>query len=156
MAITGREARRGAAASHRPELHAGAEEFLRIDGVAVDAGLVVQMRAGRAAGGADLADHLAGPHALADGDVDRREMAVAGDETVTVVDLDHLAIAALPTRDRDLAVSSDAHRVADRRLQIEAGMHGGRLDERVHAHAEARGRIEVAGERLAHRHAAER
>ena len=43
------------------EPQAGAQEFLRIDRVAVDARLVVQMRAGRAAGRADPADDLADP-----------------------------------------------------------------------------------------------
>ena len=48
------------------EPHAGAQEFARIDGVAVHARLVVQMRSGRAAGRSDLADDVAGAHPLAD------------------------------------------------------------------------------------------
>src|SRR5712671_5712139 len=43
----------------RAQPHPGAQEFLRIDRVAVDPGFIVQMRTGRAAGRADRADHLA-------------------------------------------------------------------------------------------------
>src|SRR6266478_2734464 len=35
------------------------QKFLRVDRLALDAGLVMQVRTGRAAGGADLAQHLA-------------------------------------------------------------------------------------------------
>ena len=59
------------------EPQAGAQEFLRVDGFAVDARLVVQMRSGRAAGRAEPADLLADPD-LADFDLDLRQMAVAG------------------------------------------------------------------------------
>ena len=82
-----------------PSRDARAQEFLRIDRLAVDARLVMQMRAGRAAGRADLADGLADPHRLADLDVDLRQVAVAGGEAVAVVDLDHLAVAAFPAGD---------------------------------------------------------
>ena len=51
---------------------ARAQEFLRIDRLAVDARLVVQMRAGGAAGRADLAERLPDAHLLADFDVDVR------------------------------------------------------------------------------------
>ena len=51
---------------------AGAQEFLRVDRFAFDACFVVQMRAGGAAGRADLADGLPDAHLLADLDVDLR------------------------------------------------------------------------------------
>src|SRR5215218_10733396 len=73
-----------------------AEESLRIDGVAIDARLVVQVRAGRAPGGADLADHLADTDGLSLRDIDRRQMAVARRKPIAVIDLDHLAVAAAP------------------------------------------------------------
>src|SRR5580700_6461657 len=75
---------------------AGFEEFLRIDRFAIDAGLVMQMRAGRAPGRADPADHLAAANALADANVDLGEMAVAGGKAIAVIDLDHLAVTAAP------------------------------------------------------------
>src|SRR5262249_5670054 len=61
-----------------PQPHAGAQEALRIDRLAIDAGFVMQMRPGGAAGRSELADHLAEAHGLADLDIDRRQMAVAG------------------------------------------------------------------------------
>src|SRR5204863_5083698 len=78
--------------------YARAQKLLRIDGIAINAGFVVQMRARRATGRADRADHLADLDDLADLDVDLGEMAVAGRQSVAVVDLDHAAIAALPAR----------------------------------------------------------
>src|SRR5262249_16821067 len=78
------------------EPDACAQEFLRIDSIAIDAGFVMQMRTCRAPGGAACADHLADPDDIADLDVDLGEMAVARGESVAVIDLDHAAIAALP------------------------------------------------------------
>ena len=134
----------------------GAQEFLRIDGVAVHARLVVQMRPGRAPGRADLADDLAGAHPLPDLDVIVGQMPVAGREPVAVVDLDHLAVAALPAGDRDVAVGGRAHRIAGLAAEIQAGVHRGRADERIDAHAEAGGYFHLAHDRLAHRHRRER
>src|ERR1700726_4447221 len=69
---------------------AGFQKFLRIDRFAVDAGLVMQMRAGRAPGRAQASDHLADANALPNLDVDFRQMAVTGGKAVAVIDLDHL------------------------------------------------------------------
>src|SRR5512135_1926737 len=80
------------AGSNAAEPQARAQELLRIDRFAVDAGLIVQMRAGRTACRANLADDLADADLLADFDVDLRQMAIAGGEAVAVVDLDHIAI----------------------------------------------------------------
>src|SRR5262245_456708 len=77
----------------RAELGARAQETLRINRLAVDARLVVQMRSGGAAGGADFADDLAGLDRVTDLGVDAREVAIARRHAVAVVDLDHLAIA---------------------------------------------------------------
>ena len=81
----------------RAEPDAGAQELLRVDGFAVDPGFIVQMRAGGAAGGADGADHLADLDDVADPDMDFREMAVAGRQSVAMVDLHHAAVAADPS-----------------------------------------------------------
>src|SRR5882757_8345071 len=75
------------AVSARAQPHTGTQEFLRIDRFAVDAGFVMQMRAGRSAGRADGADHLSDLDGIADLDVDFRHVAVAGRQPVAVVDL---------------------------------------------------------------------
>src|SRR5262249_49504184 len=118
--------------------YTGAEEFLGVDSLAIDTGLVVQVRAGRAAGRADLADDLADLHVLTDLDQDRREVAVARREAVAVIDLDHATVATRPSGRRHRAVRGDAHRIAGRRAEIEAGVHGGPAEERIGAHAKAR------------------
>src|SRR5437879_4551811 len=96
----------------------------------------MQMRTGRAAGGADLADGLADRDALADLDVDLRHMTVAGRKSVAMVDFDHVAVAAIPAGSGDGAVGGDAHRIAFVTAQIDAGMDRRSPHERVHAHAE--------------------
>src|SRR4051794_9569104 len=78
--------------------HARAQEFLRVDRFAVDPGFVVQMRAGRSAGRADRADHLADFDLIADFDADLGQMAMAGRQAFAVVDFHHAAITAGPTR----------------------------------------------------------
>ena len=116
--------------------HAGAQEFLRIDRVAVDPGFVVQMRTGRPAGRADGADHLSDLDLVADLDVDFRQMAVAGRQAVAVVDFHHAAIAAAPSRRHHFAVRGGAHRIARRGAEIEAGVHGRAAEERIAADPE--------------------
>src|SRR5882757_9866062 len=76
----------------RAEPDTGAQKLLRIDRVAVDSRFIMQMRTGGAAGGADRADHLADLDEVADLDVDLGQMAVAGRQSVAVIDLDHAAI----------------------------------------------------------------
>src|SRR5690242_9729562 len=113
------------------------------------------MRPGGAAGRADLADHLADAHDLADLDVDLGQMPVAGGETVAVVDLHHFAVAALPSGHRDLAVGGGVHRLADVAAQVDAGVHRRFAEERIGAHAERRTHVDAAFDRLAYRHGRE-
>src|SRR3954452_20369524 len=68
----------------RTQPDACAQKLLRVDGVAVDPGFIMQMRTRGAAGRADGADHLADPDDIADLDVDLRKMAVAGRQPVAV------------------------------------------------------------------------
>src|SRR6266850_2071882 len=92
------EAESGGAADASDIAHpnAGAQKLVRIDRVAVDAGLVMQMGACRASGRAEAADDLADLDVLADRDVDLGQMAVTRHHPVAVVDLDHPAVAAVP------------------------------------------------------------
>jgi len=62
----------------RAEPDAGAKEFLRIDGFAVDACLVMKMRTGRTAGRADFANDLSDLDWIANLHADFGEVAVAG------------------------------------------------------------------------------
>src|SRR5438045_3211082 len=107
------------------------------------------MRTGGAAGRADLADHLADLDDVADLDVDRGEMAVAGGEAVAMVDLDHAAIAALPAGCDDLAVGGGTHGIAGGGAEIQARVHRGPSQEGVAAHAEAGGELDFADDGLA-------
>ena len=88
--------------------------------------------------------------------VDLRQMAVAGGKPVAVVDLDHVAVAAFAAGDGHLAGGGGVHRLADVAAQVDAGMHGGAAEERIHAHAEGRTHVDFAGDRLAHRHGEQR
>ena len=78
------------ARQHRAFQHAAARQLdaHRIDEAAVDQDLVVHMRAGRKAGRADEADHLALPHARAFVDAARKgaHVAVGGFIAVGVAD----------------------------------------------------------------------
>src|SRR6266702_400941 len=132
------------------------QKFLRVDRLAVDAGLVMQVRTGRAAGGADLAQHLADRHRLPDPDVDRGKMSIAGGEAVAVVELDHLAVAATPAGGRHRAVRRGADRIAYLRVDIQSRVHGGGAEERIDARAEARHEVDLAHDRLADRHMGQR
>src|SRR5436190_21650770 len=107
------------------------------------------VRAGGAAGRADLADHLADLDDVADLDVDRGEMAVAGGEAVAMVDLDHAAITALPAGRGHLAVGGGADGIARGGAEIKPGVHRGPSQEGIAAHAETGGELDFADDGLA-------
>src|SRR3954466_2037653 len=96
----------------------------------------MQMRAGGTARRADAANDLADADRLSDLDVDRREMRVARRKAVAVIDLDHVAVAAVASRDRDGAGRGGARGFADVGAKVEPGMHRGAAQERIGAHAE--------------------
>src|SRR5262249_41862701 len=133
--------------------NAGAQELLRIDGVAADARLVVDVRTGRAAGGAEPADDLSDPDVLSNGDVDFRQMSVAGRQPVAMIDLDQLAIAAVPARDGDDARGGGADRIADVAAEIDPRVHRRSADEGIDTHAEPGGGVDFSHHRLADRYA---
>src|SRR5215475_11918846 len=133
-----------------------AQEFLRVDRLAFEPRFVVQVRSGRAPGRADVADDLSGLDGLADANGDRRQVTVAGRQSVAVIDVDRAAIAATPARGGHRAVGGGAHRIAGLAVEIEPGMHGRRTQKRVHTDAEARMQLELAVDRLAHGNGAQR
>src|SRR5215218_3114448 len=128
-----RQRRDRRAAKSRP----GAQEAPRVDGHAVDPGLVMEMGAGRAAGRADAADERAGRNLLAGDDPDRGEVGVAGREAVAVVDLDHAAVAAGIFGRRDRAGGGRPRVGAVFGLEVEPGVHRRSAGEGIDAHAEA-------------------
>src|SRR5262245_22758314 len=138
------------------ELFSRAQEFLRIDRLAFEPRLVVQVRASRAPGRADLAHDLSALDRLADANVDRREVGVARGEPIVVVDINHPAVAAAPAGGDHCAVAGGAHGIAGLAVEIEPRMHCRRAQEGINAHAEARLQIDVAVDRLSHRNGAER
>src|SRR5258706_13769287 len=136
--------------------HPGAQEFLRVDRFAVDPGFVVQMRTSRSAGRSDGADHLANSDPVADLHADLGQMAVAGRQTIAVVDFHHSPIAAGPTRRHYFALRGRPHRIAGRRAEIETGVHGRSAEERIVADPEAGSEFDFAYHRLAIRHQRQR
>src|SRR3954447_16111264 len=76
-------------------------------------------------------------------------MAVAGRKAVAVVDFDHAAVAARPSRRDHLAVGGGAHGITHRGAEIEPGVHRRTAEERVAADAEAGGELDLADHRLA-------
>src|SRR5439155_6019270 len=128
---------------------AGAQKFLRIDRLAVDPRLVVQVRSGRASGGSEPADDLAGAYLLADLHVDRGKMREAVGQPVAVIDFDHPAVAAVPARVSDGAGRGGADRLAFLAAEIDAGVHGGGVHERVEPNPESRGHVDLAEHWLA-------
>src|SRR5262249_7720830 len=114
-----------------------AQELLRIDRVAVDAGLVMQMRPRGTAGRSDLADDLADLDALPDLDVDLGEMPVARGEAVAVVDFNHPTVTAAPASLDHRAGSGGVNRISAIAAKINSGVHSRAPDERIGAYPEA-------------------
>src|SRR5690606_38161436 len=99
----------------------------------------VEVRAGRAASRTRFADDVAGLYFLAFLHVDTAQVRVARGEAVAMVDLDHAAVAAVEASADDLAGAGAAYRHADRRAEVDAGVHRRAADQRVAAYAEAAG-----------------
>lgn len=112
------------------------QEFLRIHGFAVDARLIVKMRAGRASRRAYPADGFANADELPDLDADLRQVPVTARQSVAVIDLDHVAVTTLTSGDGHAAGGRCADRLSRIAAQVDAGMDSGPAVERVHAHAE--------------------
>src|SRR6185312_273538 len=119
------------------ELVSGAQELLRIDCFTVDPRLVMQMRPGRTPCRAEAADRLPDVNLLPDRHVDFREVTVSRRETVAVIDLDHLAVAAAPGGDSYGSGRGGVNLVAGVAAEVDAGVHRRGVNERIDAHAEA-------------------
>src|SRR5207248_4666918 len=86
-----------------------------VDGLAVDAHLEVEVRAGAVSRASDVADHVALVHLLAAGDRDRALVTVGGREVAAVVDHDEVAVAGFPAAvdDRPARGGPDRGAIAD-------------------------------------------
>ena len=111
---------------------------------------VVQVRAGGAARGADIADHLALAHARAGAHAARkaRHVRVRRLIAVGVADADVVAERAGAARAHDRAVARRQDRRAGRRGEVGAAMHARIAEDRVAAHAEARRKTRAVDRRL--------
>src|SRR5229473_1448259 len=76
-------------------------------------------------------------------------MAVAGRQAVAMIDFNHAAIAASPSRRDHLSVRGRPHRVAHGGAEIETGVHGRAAEERIAADPESAGEFDFADHRLA-------
>src|SRR5262249_17786848 len=83
-------------------------------------------------------------------------MTEAGCEPVAMTDLDHISIAALPARNRHLAVRRRSHWIASIAPQINTGMDRKTAQDRVHSFSEWRCHICFADGRIAHRNCGQR
>src|SRR5690606_32830311 len=105
--------------------------------LAVAPQLIVQVRAGRGAGRADIGDHLALADALAGPQAagEPRQVSIAGLPAAGVTDADPVAIAAPATGLDDHAVGGGEHRGAARRGEVGALVHAAIAGNRVAADA---------------------
>src|SRR3954468_18391377 len=106
------------------------------------------MRPGRAARRADAANDLSDADRLADFHLDCREMCVARRKAIAVIDLDHLAVTAVPAGRRDGTGSSRAGGLAGIGADVDTGVHRRPAHEWVLTHPEAGGPFQFAGHRL--------
>ena len=95
-----------------PSLKPARRSSTKINCLAVDPCLIVQMRAGGTASRSNPAEDFANADNLADFHGDHGQMAIAGSKAVAVTDLHHVAIAALAAGNGDAAGGRCAHGLA--------------------------------------------
>ena len=111
----------------------------RVNRLAVDSDLKMQMRAGRGARRTDRPDCLPARDGLPVCDIYRRKMAVPGRVTAAVIDRDVVAVAAVTLRHNNGSAGSRRYGRAGRGRDIQPLMEVGRAAERVRTPAERRG-----------------
>src|SRR5690606_28729973 len=113
----------------------------RIDRVAGDADFVVQVRAGRAAGRADVTDQLALGDLLPRRDRIARQVRITGLDLPAMLDLDIVAVAAEALGLRDDAVGRGVNRGAGRLREVDALVVAAAAEHRMRAHAVVAGQV---------------
>src|SRR5690606_34885393 len=116
---------------------------------------VMEVRAGRKSGRADVADYLPAAHTAAVSHRNAAHVRIAGGKTTAVRQLDVVAVAAVAPGVLDGAVAGRMDRRAIARLEVEPGMHPAIAEDRMAAHAVSRAdpaghRRHQAGALLAH------
>src|SRR6478735_5830610 len=114
-------------------MRGGLQEGARIDRAVVDAHLEMKVRAGRAAGAADLADHVARGHLLADAGAPGGHVGVTGQHAVAVADFDDFTVTGLGSHEGNRTFGRGMDRGADRAAEVEPGVHRRAAVERVAA-----------------------
>ena len=107
----------------------------------------MQMRTCRAAGVADMTDDCTSADAFSLCDVDAGEMRIARRQTVAVIDLDKIAVAAHRTCEGDAPRRGGTHQIAIGTVQIDARVQSRAPPERIDARPERRGHLKLAGQR---------
>src|SRR5947209_5057671 len=115
----------------------------RIDRLVAAVELVVQMRPGRHAGRADKADHLAlaHRHARLDARTETRQVAIASADLRRVLQSNVEAVAAIGPGHLHLARAGGKHRRSGWRAEVDTRVHRAVAQDRMLAHAEARGDV---------------
>src|SRR5207247_5485524 len=90
----------------------------RIHHLIVDAHFVVKVRSCGSARRSDESDGLPARNRLSHSDIDLRKMAVTSGKPSTVIDVDDVAIAALPSGDSHFAAGGDLNRCAIGRVNV--------------------------------------
>src|SRR3954452_14263340 len=111
----------------------------RVDRRVVQAHLVVQVRAGGAAGGTDVADDVAALHVLSRLARVGRKMAVTRREAVAVREIDHVAVAVGPFGLDHDAIGGSADGLSDRGRNVDRVVRARLAGEWIGAPAEAVG-----------------
>src|SRR6185503_6251836 len=115
------------------------EEAERVDQLTVREDLVVEVRAGCAAGGADVAEHRTAADALAGLHGERAQVAVSRRQPETVLDDDEVAVFAGVGGRFDAAVGGGVHRLAFIGRDVEPLVERRLAAERIAAAAEGAG-----------------
>src|SRR5262245_16683927 len=107
----------------------------------------MQMRAGRKAGRADIADDVAGLHREADlyADGEAAHMGVGRRLAAAMVDLDDIAVALAVAGEGYRAIEGRLDRRADRRTPVDALVNAHLMKNGMHPRAEGRGQHALDG-----------
>src|SRR5436189_4945905 len=94
----------------------------RVDRLFAEPQLKVKMGAGRTPGRSDITDQLSARDRLADLDLDPREVSIACEQAIAMIDLDHISIAAFPACFGHRSGRRSDHSVATLTVDVHSGV----------------------------------